>query len=131
MKKLKNEFTMLFDNLYDCYYTIKSNVARNVLMHLIRTAEYKRNRVCLTKANREEICSHLQIDNPALSRALNTLKDKKIIGEMGGNIYLNPLYVWKGNTRIREKVLKIISDEVLETGEEISFVKILANDQYL
>jgi hypothetical protein len=125
-KKFDKWYHMTMNNTKQEERKIKSYVVLHVLSYLVEHAEYNTNRICLTKANRLDLCKELDISDKQMRNALLDLINRDLLGEVLGNYYLNPKYYWKGKMSYRQKVIDQLSEAHLD-GEDINFAKLLAN----
>lgn len=87
---------------------LKSNTAYNILIYLHSISEYNEGIVYFNNVERKRLMSLLGIKSNAITNALRLLEQSKFLLRTPEYILLNPLPVWKGDAKTRDKILKEI-----------------------
>ena len=85
---------------------LKSNTAYNILTYLHSISEYNEGIVYFNNVERKRLMSLLGIKSNAITNALRLLEQSKFLLRTPEYILLNPLPVWKGDAKTRDKILK-------------------------
>lgn len=105
--KDSDEFFMMFVQVMAPMVKLKnSGTDIAVLVALCTFMTYGENVVYLTQQRRKEICDKSEISTSNLSRSLKKLTELGLISGEGGNVFVNPLFFWKGTTDSRNRLLK-------------------------
>jgi phage replication O-like protein O len=92
--KTKNEFVMMFYENFARLVELLTKRELRVLMAILRFLEYQN----VFKITQKTLADFLQVDVANVSRAVKTLRAKKIISiDVNGTEYVNPYIFAKGN----------------------------------
>lgn len=105
IKTTSDEFYMTFfsaiQNLVGA-----SGTDMKVLSKLCSISEYNTGVVYLPAQRRSEVCGELGVKPQTLTNSISSLRKKEFIEGSGGVFKINPKYHWKGETSVRDKILK-------------------------
>lgn len=101
-----DEFIMTFVDWIAPLFKVKSLKDQQLLLMLMKEAEYNTGRISVTQAMRDRIKEKVGLNNTNLSRALANLRNNGLISGGKGEYYLNPKIFWKGSIAEREAYLK-------------------------
>lgn len=101
-----DSFYMTFIKFISPIYNLKSEPAQKLLVWLCEHSEFNTGIVYLPTNIRKQITSELGISNNSITNYLKKLKDFKLISGSNGVFTINPQIFWKGDLKIREKLLK-------------------------
>jgi biotin operon repressor len=117
-------FTMMYNSYLSKLYGIQHLSDIKLLTKFCEIAEFNTGRVKLTTADREAICTQLNISKPNLSKNIKRLKEEGLIDGDKGVYTLDPKLFWKGDRKARAELLKgeglsvIINFHTRDTEEE-------------
>lgn len=98
-------FYMTFIKFISPIFNLKSKNAQSLLVWMCEHAEYNTGRVFLPTDIRKQITEELEISNNTITNNLKILKDSKLIDGSNGVFTINPQIFWKGDLKMREKLL--------------------------
>lgn len=98
-------FYMTFIDYISPLFKLKSENARKLLTWMCCHAEYNTGTVHITAADRKEIASSLNIAITTITNNLAKLKELGLITGESGKFQINPMIFWKGDTKVREKMI--------------------------
>lgn len=101
----QKDFYMTFIKALSAYYKIANNAIK-VLTWLCEHAEFNTGKVSLTTAKRKEMTDMLGITNNTITNNLKILKVNNLISGENGEFIINPEIFWKGDTTVRDKMIK-------------------------
>lgn len=98
--------------LYDIYrfhgpqfFELKSDTAKNVLSIMCETAEFNTGIVDMGTSVRKSITDKLKISPNALTNAIRSLKELKLISGERDKFQLNAMIHWKGDIKSRDELI--------------------------
>lgn len=114
VKKIENkeDFYISYIDFMSTFYKIKGDNPKNLLIWLCCHAEFNTGVIDLPAAKRKQLCEELNMHSNTLSNCLNKLKELNLIKGSGGQFQLNPQVFWRGESSVREEMLKGASFEV-------------------
>ena len=96
----------IYDSGFKMLKKLKSNTAYNILIYLHSISEYNEGIVYFNNVERKRLMSLLGVKSNAITNALRLLEQSKFLLRTPEYILLNPLPVWKGDAKTRDKILK-------------------------
>lgn len=105
--KVKSDsFYITFIKFIAPFYSLKSETAQRLLVWMCEHAEFNTGKVYMPTDIRKDISLVLNISNNAITNNLKKLKDAKLISGANGVFNINPKIFWKGDLKVREKLLE-------------------------
>lgn len=105
-KITEDQFYMTFINFVSPMFDLKPERAKDLLIWMLKHAEYNTGVVQMPAATRKQIVEELGMANNSITNYLKTLKDKKLISGSNGVFTINPKIFWKGELAARKQLLK-------------------------
>ncbi len=100
-----DSFYMTFIDYISPLFKLKSENARKLLTWMCSHAEYNTGIVHITTADRKEIATTCHMTPSTITNNLATLKSLNLISGSSGKFQINPMIFWKGDTKVREKMI--------------------------
>lgn len=101
-----DQFYMTFIDYISPVFRLKSENARKLLTWMCCHAEYNTGIVNITSKDRKEMSEELGFAPTTITNNLAKLRDLGLITGDSGRFQLNPMIFWKGDARVRERILK-------------------------
>jgi biotin operon repressor len=115
--KVKNEFVMMFVENFERLIPILTKTELRVMICVLKYLNYQN----VFQLSQKAICADTGISKPNVSKALKTLRDRKILAENENGVgYINPFIFAKGAVlEVKSKLpqMELIFDGGLESSE--------------
>ena len=105
-KVTEEQFYMTFVNFIGPIFDLKPERAKDLLIWMLKHAEFNTGVVQLPTATRKKISEELSMSNNSITNYLKVLKNKKLISGDCGVFTINPQIFWKGELAARKELLK-------------------------
>lgn len=105
-KVTEEQFYMTFVNFIGPIFDLKPERAKDLLIWMLKHAEFNTGVVQLPTATRKQISEELSMSNNSITNYLKVLKNKKLISGDCGVFTINPQIFWKGELAARKELLK-------------------------
>lgn len=96
---------MVYSEIIEKITKLNSENAIILFTWMCLHAEYNTNNVYLATNIRKQIQQELNMSNNTITNSLKKLKDNNLISGKDGVFTMNPKFVWRGDSRIRELVV--------------------------
>lgn len=105
-KVTEEQFYMTFVNFIGPIFDLKPERAKDLLIWMLKHAEFNTGIVQLPTATRKQVSEELSMSNNSITNYLKVLKNKKLISGDCGVFTINPQIFWKGELAARKELLK-------------------------
>lgn len=99
-------FTMIYNDYLHKFYGLQHVSDLKLITKFCEIAEFNTGKVVIAPSTRDEICEELSISKPNLSKNIKRLKENGLITGDRGTYMVDPKLFWKGDRKVREKLLK-------------------------
>lgn len=83
-----------------------NDAEKKVLAIICTEMDFNKNSFSMNKSRREYLCDTCNMAYQTLANTMTNLKKKCVIEVLNGEVIVNPKFLWKGDLKVRERVLK-------------------------